>query len=97
VRWRNWASSLSGLFLPRREAVRSERSGRCRIVKEFRLADITDIEAANAFLREVYLPAHNARFAVEPAGRGLGLDAARGGAAPQAFLKDQFAPAARKN
>src|ERR1700733_2318640 len=27
-------------------------------------------EAANAFIREVYLPAHNARFAVDPAGEG---------------------------
>ena len=42
-----------------------------RLVKELRLAGITEIEAANAFIREVYLPAHNARFAVEPAGEGL--------------------------
>ena len=35
-----------------------------------RLAGTTDTEAANAFIREVYLPAHNARFAVEPAGLG---------------------------
>jgi transposase len=42
-----------------------------RLVKELALAGITDIEAANAFIREVYLPAHNARFAVEPAGEGL--------------------------
>ena len=28
------------------------------------------IEAANAFIRDVYLPDHNARFAVEPAGEG---------------------------
>jgi hypothetical protein len=41
-----------------------------RLVKELRLAGITEIEAANAFIREVYLPAHNARFAVEPAGEG---------------------------
>jgi transposase len=41
-----------------------------RLVKELRLAGITDIEAANAFIREVYLPAHNARFAVEAAGEG---------------------------
>jgi hypothetical protein len=41
-----------------------------RLVKEFRLAGITEIEAANAFLRDVYLPAHNARFAVQPAGEG---------------------------
>ena len=26
--------------------------------------------AASAFIRQVYLPAHNARFAVDPAGEG---------------------------
>ena len=41
-----------------------------RLVKELRLAGITDIEAANAFIDAVYLPAHNARFAVPPAGEG---------------------------
>jgi transposase len=41
-----------------------------RLPKELRLAGITAIEAANAFIREVYLPAHNARFAVEPTGEG---------------------------
>src|SRR6202034_121892 len=41
-----------------------------RLPKELRLAGVTGIEAANAFIREVYLPAHNARFAVEPAGEG---------------------------
>jgi hypothetical protein len=38
------------------------------LVKELRLAGITEVEAANAFIRDVYRPAHNARFAVEPAG-----------------------------
>src|SRR5262249_54251360 len=37
-----------------------------RLPKELKLADITDIEAANRFIREVYLPAHNARFARPP-------------------------------
>src|SRR5215831_17844582 len=41
-----------------------------RLVKELRLAGITDLEAANAFIGEIYLPAHNARFAVPPAGEG---------------------------
>ena len=41
-----------------------------RLVIALALAGITDIEAANAFLREVCLPAHNARFAVPPAGEG---------------------------
>jgi transposase len=34
-----------------------------RLAKELKLGGIADIEAANRFLREVYLPAHNARFA----------------------------------
>jgi hypothetical protein len=33
---------------------------------EFALAGITTIKAANRFLREVYLPEHNARFATAP-------------------------------
>jgi hypothetical protein len=41
-----------------------------RLVKELKLAGIATVEAANAFIREVYLPEHNARFAVEPAGEG---------------------------
>jgi transposase len=52
-----------------------EARGRCerafrtlqdRLPKELALAGITTVEAANRFLREVYLPEHNARFA-EPA------------------------------
>jgi transposase len=35
-----------------------------RLTKELALAGITSVEAANAFLRELYIPAHNARFAV---------------------------------
>lgn len=38
-----------------------------RLVKELRLAGICDIEAANRFLREAYIPKHNRLFAVEPA------------------------------
>jgi transposase len=34
-----------------------------RLPKELTRADIADVAAANRFLREVYLPAHNARFA----------------------------------
>ena len=37
-----------------------------RLPKELKLAGITDIEAANRFIREIYLPAHNARFARPP-------------------------------
>ena len=39
-----------------------------RLPKELWLAGIDTVEAANAFIREVYLRAHSARFAVEPAG-----------------------------
>jgi transposase len=35
-----------------------------RLTKELALAAIATIEAANAFIREVYIPAHNARFAI---------------------------------
>lgn len=38
-----------------------------RLVKELRLAGIGTLAAANAFLEEVYIPEHNARYAVEPA------------------------------
>lgn len=36
-----------------------------RLVKELALAGIAEVEAANAFIRTVYIPAHNARFAVK--------------------------------
>jgi len=37
-----------------------------RLPKELKLAGISDINAANRFIRDVYLPAHNARFARPP-------------------------------
>lgn len=37
-----------------------------RLPKELRLAGISSIEGANRFIREVYLPEHNARFARPP-------------------------------
>jgi transposase len=37
-----------------------------RLPKELALAGITTVAAANRFLREVYLPEHNARFAIAP-------------------------------
>jgi transposase len=46
---------------------RSERAFRTlqdRLVNELALAGIASVEAANRFIAEVYLPAHNARFAV---------------------------------
>lgn len=36
-----------------------------RLVKELALVKIVTIEAANNFIRDVYVPAHNARFAVK--------------------------------
>ena len=55
-----------GAFSPQARG-RSERTFATlqdRLVKELKLAGITGIEAANAFIRDRYLPAHNARFAV---------------------------------
>lgn len=52
---------------------RSERAFRTlqdRLVKELALAGIAEIEAANRFIAEVYLPEHNARFAVAPEQEG---------------------------
>jgi transposase len=36
-----------------------------RLTKELALAEIVTMEAADAFLRDIYIPAHNARFAVK--------------------------------
>ncbi len=41
-----------------------------RLPQELRLARITTIPEANRFLREVFLPRHNARFAVPPEDEG---------------------------
>ena len=41
-----------------------------RLVKELALARITTPDAANAFLRDHYIGAHNARFAVRPEQEG---------------------------
>lgn len=53
---------------------RSERMFRTlqdRLPKELALAGIgADVAAANAFIRAIYLPRHNARFALEPAEAG---------------------------
>jgi len=61
---------------------RSERVFRTlqdRLPKEFRLAGIADVAAADRWLAEVYLPEHNARFAVaaEQDGSGFVADAAQ--------------------
>jgi hypothetical protein len=41
-----------------------------RLVKELADAGIDDIETANRFIRDTYLPAHNRRFMVEAAEAG---------------------------
>jgi hypothetical protein len=41
-----------------------------RLPQELRLAGIAEIEAANRYLRDVYLPEHNRRFAVAAAEPG---------------------------
>lgn len=62
---------------------RSERAFRTlqdRLPKELRLAGISGIDAANRFLAEVYLPEHNARFAVPAEEEGSAFVADRTGA-----------------
>ena len=70
----NLGSSISGPIRRRLGVVQSGRSRRFRTVPGLdpgiRLAGIATAEAANAFIRDVYLPEHNARFAVDPAGKG---------------------------
>jgi DNA-binding transcriptional ArsR family regulator len=46
---------------------RSFKTHQDRLVKELRLRGISTPQHANTFLRNVYLPKHNAHFAVEPA------------------------------
>ncbi|MBI4592012.1 ISNCY family transposase [Candidatus Uhrbacteria bacterium] len=41
-----------------------------RLIKELRLRNISDIQTANTFLAERFIPAFNAKFAVEPRTRG---------------------------
>ncbi len=51
-----------------------------RLPQELRVAGATTMEAANRYLAEVYLPAHNARFAVAPEHPGSAFVADRAGA-----------------
>ena len=72
VKARGSGSSTSAPIRPQARA-RSERmfgTLQDRLVKELALHRITSIQAANVFIREVFLPAHNARFAVEAAESG---------------------------
>ena len=47
-------------------------------MKELALAGIATVEAANDFIRDVYLPAHNARFAVKAEQEGSAFVAITG-------------------
>ncbi len=49
-----------------------------RLVKELALAQISTIEAANGFIRDVYIPAHNARFAFPAEQKGTAFVAIPG-------------------
>jgi transposase len=63
---------------------RSERAFRTlqdRLPKELKLAGISTLEAANRWIAESYLPAHNAAFAVAPEQAGSAFVADRGGQA----------------
>src|SRR5205085_4132298 len=71
--------ALAQLGIEHIAAYSPQARGRCermfatlqdRLPKELRLAGITTIEAANRFIREIYLAAHNARFATAPAEPG---------------------------
>ena len=71
--------ALAQLGIEHIPAYSPQARGRCerafrtlqdRLPKELALAGIDSVEAANAFLRDRYLPIHNARFAVKPAEEG---------------------------
>jgi transposase len=49
-----------------------------RLAKELALAGIATVAAANEFIRDVYIPAHNARFAVEAEQEGSAFVAIAG-------------------
>ncbi len=56
-----------------------------RLPQELRLRGITTLEGANRFLRQVFLPEHNRRFAVEPAQKGTAFVPYRGGELEKIF------------
>jgi transposase len=49
-----------------------------RLVKELALAAVTTVEAANRFIRDVYIPAHNIRFVVKAEHEGSAFVAISG-------------------
>lgn len=71
--------ALAQLGIEHIAAYSPQARGRCerafrtlqdRLPKELKLAGIASMAAANRFLKEVYLPRHNIRFAVAPAEAG---------------------------
>jgi transposase len=60
-----------------------------RLVKELALAGIAEVEAANAFIRTVYIPAHNARFAVEAEQEGSAFVAIPGVDLPEILCEQE--------
>ncbi len=67
ARWRIWGVEHIAAYSPQARG-RSERlfhTLQDRVLKELALAGIVTMEAANAWLRDTYIPAHNARFAIK--------------------------------
>jgi transposase len=71
--------ALAQLGIEHIAAYSPQARGRCervfrtlqdRLPKDLKLADITTLEAANRFITETYIPAHNARFAIAAAEPG---------------------------
>ena len=60
-----------------------------RLPQELRLAGIIDMAAANRFLKEHYLPDHNARFAVEPEEQGTAFVAFTGNLADTLCVQEE--------
>ena len=60
---------------PKARALRANRTLQDRLVKELRLAGISDMEAAHAFLRR-FMARHNAQFAKLPPPHGQPASAA---------------------
>src|SRR5512144_1486250 len=69
----------AGGTVSRRQLTQVGRALQDRLPKELQLAGITGIEAANRWLAEVYLPEHNARFAVPAEQEGSAFVADRTG------------------
>jgi transposase len=68
-----------------------------RLVNELVDAGISTIEAANRFLREVYVPTHNRRFAVEATQPGSAFMAWTGGDAAEILSHHEERTVARDN